>query len=104
MDSVLIVDDEPALREVMARWVKAMGLDADTVGSAEEALETLQLRHYEVAVIDVRMPGGDGLWLAKELHREHPDTAVVIATAYTDLLEGDSPQRRIADFLIKPFK
>jgi len=49
------------------------------------------------------MPGRDGLWLASEVHREHPHTAVVLATAYTDLLSGDA-QQSVADFLIKPFQ
>ena len=49
------------------------------------------------------MPGHDGLWLANEVQRAHPHTAVVIATAYTDLLAGEAQHRPIADFLIKPF-
>src|SRR5205807_8733774 len=60
--------------------------------------------HYDLAVIDVMMPGHDGLWLATQLQRDHPHTAVVIATAYTELLEGDTEQRPIADMLIKPFQ
>jgi putative nucleotidyltransferase with HDIG domain len=52
----------------------------------------------------VMMPGHDGLWLATQLQRDHPHTAVVIATAYTELLEGDAGQRPIADLLVKPFQ
>ena len=50
------------------------------------------------------MPGHDGLWLAGEMQREHPQTAVIVATAYTELLGGEAPQPPIADFLIKPFQ
>jgi putative two-component system response regulator len=104
LHSVLIVDDEPAVRDLMARWVTSLGLCPQTVSSADEALASLRLRHYDLAVIDVMMPGHDGLWLANEMRREHPHTAVIVATAYTELLTGEAQQAPIADFLIKPFQ
>jgi len=104
LTSVLIVDDEPAVRDLMARWVSALGLRPQTAGSADEALATLRTHHYDLAVIDVMMPGRDGLWLASELQRQHPQMAVVIATAYSYLLVADPGERPIADCLIKPFQ
>jgi cyclic di-GMP phosphodiesterase len=103
LTTVLIVDDEPAVRDLMARWVTALGLRPQTAANADEALASLRLHHYDLAVIDVMMPGHDGLWLANEVRRDHPNTAVVIATAYTELLE-DAQQPPIADLLIKPFQ
>jgi DNA-binding NtrC family response regulator len=103
LTSVLIVDDEPAMRDLMSRWVSSLGLLPKTVATADEALLTLRDGHYDLAVIDVMMPGHDGLWLADQLKRDHPNTAVVIATAHTDLLGEKSQQRPIADVLIKPF-
>jgi response regulator RpfG family c-di-GMP phosphodiesterase len=104
--SVLIVDDEPAVRDLMARWVTALGLQPRTAANADEALATLRTQQYDLVVIDVMMPGHDGLWLAAEMRRDHPQTAVVIATAYTELLpsDGDGGARPIADLLIKPFQ
>ena len=104
LTSVLIVDDEPAVRDLMARWVTALGLRPQTASSADEALASLRLRHYDLAVIDVMMPGHDGLWLANEMRRDHPHTAVIVATAYSELLTGDAQRAPIADFLIKPFQ
>jgi putative nucleotidyltransferase with HDIG domain len=104
LTSVLIVDDEPAVRDLMSRWVSALGLRPQTAGSAAEALATLRTQHYDLAVIDVMMPGHDGLWLANEVQRAHPHTAVVIATAYTELLDGEAQQQPVADLLIKPFQ
>jgi response regulator RpfG family c-di-GMP phosphodiesterase len=104
ISSVLIVDDEPAVRDLMARWVSSLGLRAKTAASADEALSALREQHCDLAVIDVMMPGHDGLWLATQLQREHPHTAVVIATGYTELLDGDAQQRPIADLLVKPFQ
>ena len=102
LTSVLIVDDEPAVRDLMSRWVSSLGLKPQTASSADEALATLRRSHYDLAVIDVMMPGHDGLWLAGEMQRDHPHTAVIVSTAYTELL-GDPSQAPIADFLIKPF-
>ena len=102
--SVLIVDDEPAVRDLIARWVAALGMRPHAVGSADEALETLRDAQYDLAVIDVMMPGHDGLWLAAQMRREHPHTAVVISTAYAEVLAGDAAAPAVADFLIKPFQ
>jgi putative nucleotidyltransferase with HDIG domain len=102
--SVLIVDDEPAVRDLMSRWAASLGLRSTTVSNADEALASLRLNHYDLAVIDVMMPGHDGLWLAGELQRDHPSTAVIVATAYTELLGENAQHTPIADFLIKPFQ
>ena len=100
--SVLIVDDEPAVRDLMARWVQSLGLQPRTAASADEAIVSLSARHCDLAVIDVMMPGKNGLWLAGEVRRDHPHTAVVLATGYTELLNDTS--HPIADLLIKPIK
>lgn len=102
LTSVLIVDDEPAVRDLMARWVESLGLQPRTACNADEAIASLNARHCDLAVIDIMMPGKNGLWLVGELRRDHPHTAVVLATAYTELLVGTS--QPIADLLIKPFK
>ena len=104
LHSVLIVDDEPAVRDLMARWVASLGLHPQTASSADEALASLRLHHCDLAVIDVMMPGHDGLWLAGRMQREHPHTAVIVATAYTELLTEEATHAPIADFLIKPFQ
>jgi response regulator RpfG family c-di-GMP phosphodiesterase len=100
LTSVLIVDDEPAVRDLIARWVSSLGLESTTAANSEEALERLRARHHDLAVIDVMMPGNNGLWLAGELRRDHPGTAVVIATAHSEMVEDVLT----ADVLIKPFK
>lgn len=102
--SVLIVDDEPVVRDIMARWAVSLGLRAQTAANADEALATLRAEQCDLAVIDVMMPGHDGLWLADELRRRHPCTAVVLATAYTSVLDGERSAPPVADLLIKPIE
>jgi putative two-component system response regulator len=100
---VLVVDDEPAVRDLVARWTASLGLRVHTAGSADEALATLRAVQVDLAVIDVMMPGHDGFWLADRLQRDHPHTALVMATAHSEtLVRGERPPS-IADFLIKPF-
>jgi len=102
LTSVLIVDDEPALRDLMARWAVSLGLEPTTAGSSEEALERLRSRPHDLAVVDIVMPGRNGLWLVEELRRTHPEMPVVLATGHTErLAEADT---HIADFLVKPIR
>ena len=98
----MIVDDEPAVRKLMARWVESLGLEPRTAASADEAVDSLKANHCDLAVIDVMMPGRNGLWLADELRRDHPDTAVIMATGNPRLVSTRPPP--MADLLIKPFK
>lgn len=100
--SVLIVDDEPSFRELMTRWVESLGLQAVTAGDADEAVAALNGRSCDLAIIDVVMPGKNGLWLAEALLRDHPETAVVLATGNAATVAGPAPA--IADFLVKPFR
>lgn len=102
LTSVLIVDDEAPIRDLLSRWVESLGLQPRTASTAEEAVEVISARHCDLAVIDIMMPGKNGLWLANELRRDHPDTAVVLATAYESLVRSAPPPT--ADLLIKPFK
>ena len=109
MNSVLIVDDERPVRDIMSRWARRLGLESQTAESAEDALAALRGYQPDMAIIDVMMPGRDGLWLANRLQRDHPQTAVVIATGHSEMLAGEAPETTtaphgIADFLIKPLE
>src|SRR3981081_3508785 len=92
---VLIVDDEPAVRDLMSRWVASLGLRAQTASNADEALASLRRPRCHLVAIHGMMPGQDGMWLAGEMQREHPQTAVIMATAYTELLGAGAPQMPI---------
>lgn len=88
----------------MSRWVASLGLQPRTAADAQSALDSLDARHADLAVIDIMMPGKNGLWLAGEIRRDHPNTAVVLATGYTELVESAATDGPVADFLVKPFK
>jgi two-component system, LytTR family, response regulator len=101
--TVLAVDDElPALRD-LERLLRASPLvqHVDTAGSAGEAMTQLGSRSYDALFLDVRMPGVDGIELARVLRRFARPPAVVFVTAYEDAAV-DAFQVRALDFLLKP--
>jgi putative two-component system response regulator len=103
--SVLIVDDEPGVRHLMRRWLESRGYVVAVAAGADKALELLSAAPTAVALCDLRMPGHDGLWLADQLRREHPDTAVIIATGLNDVSAAiESLRRGVVEYLTKPFE
>lgn len=104
MPSVLVVDDEPGVRELMARWLASGGYDVRTAANAEEALERVHDRAPAVALCDIRMPGHDGLWLAHQIRHDAPETAVIMATGLQDVGAAVTSLRQgVIDYLKKPF-
>ena len=102
--TVLVIDDEENMRDLMSRWVRRLGHRVLVAASAEQALEVLETHEVAVAVCDVCLPGRDGLWLAAEVRTRWPDTAVVMATGLQDVGSAVAGLRRgVIDYLIKPF-
>jgi len=102
--SVLIVDDETSVRELMARWLASGGYDVRTAANAEEALARVHDRAPAVALCDIRMPGHDGLWLAHQIRHDAPETAVIMATGVQDVGSAVTSLRQgVIDYLTKPF-
>jgi putative two-component system response regulator len=102
--SVLIVDDETSVRELMARWLVSGGYDVRTAATAEEALQRVHDRPPAVALCDIRMPGHDGLWLAHQIRHDAPETAVIMATGVQDVGSAVTSLRQgVIDYLTKPF-
>jgi len=102
--SVLVVDDETAVRELMARWLASGGYDVRTAANADEALQRVHDRPPAVALCDIRMPGHDGLWLAHKIRHDAPETAVIMATGVQDVSSAVTSLRQgVIDYLTKPF-
>lgn len=102
--SVLVVDDERGIREIVARWLTAGGYDVRMAAGADEALDDVRRSAPAVALCDIRMPGRDGLWLAHQIRRDAPDTAVVMATGVQDTTSVVASFRDgVIDYITKPF-
>jgi two-component system response regulator RegA len=82
MPSILLVDDDEVLRERLATAIRARGYEVRTAGSFDEGLREVSKESPEMAVLDLKMPGGSGLDLLKELRRVDPHTRVLMLTGY----------------------
>jgi response regulator RpfG family c-di-GMP phosphodiesterase len=103
-NSVLVVDDEHCVRNLMARWLESGGYDVTTAASAEEALGQFETTPPAVALCDIRMPGHDGIWLAEQIRHQYPETAVIMATGVHDVGPAVASLRQgVIDYLTKPF-
>lgn len=80
--TILLVDDDELLRQRMGKALRARGFDVVEAESAADALAALESTAPQKAVLDLRMPGGSGLDLLKEMRRLSPDTQVVMLTGY----------------------
>jgi len=83
MPRLLIVDDEPDIRHLFAAELEDEGYQVETAGSAKEAVALLQQRSYDLAVLDIQMPGESGLQLLQGLVRDKPEMAVILCTAFS---------------------
>lgn len=85
MARILVVDDEDAIREILARRLHQWGHDVVQAGSALAALEQMELAPAEVVFCDVIMPVHDGTWLLKELLARWPATVVVVVSGAQEM-------------------
>ncbi|MDR0735600.1 MAG: sigma-54 dependent transcriptional regulator [Zoogloeaceae bacterium] len=79
---ILVIDDEADIRELIELTLTRMGLDADCVGSVEEALAMLKGNRYQLCLTDMRLPDGDGLDIVRHIGESALDTPVAVITAY----------------------
>ena len=100
---VLIVDDEPVVRDFMARCLSGWGYAVQEASSADEALDFMVARPASVVLCDVKMPGHDGFWLADRLRSDWPGTPVVMASGIDDLQTiRHSRDLGAVDYITKP--
>lgn|GEM_PF-5358050 len=103
--TILIVEDDNQLRSALGRWAKKHKLKPFEVASAEEALALLKTQTVDLAIVDKRLPGLDGLELAEQLIQAEAERPVVLMTAYADL---DSARKAmnigVYEYITKPFE
>jgi DNA-binding response OmpR family regulator len=101
---VLVAEDDPGLREVIVLGLQEAGYHVDAVERGDDAIDQFRWYEYDVAVIDWRMPGAEGIDVVAWARRHHRPTALLMLTA------RDAPADRIRgldtgadDYLVKPF-
>jgi DNA-binding NtrC family response regulator len=102
--SILVVDDEPALQDILTWSLAAEGYRVATAGSGEEALTRVEEQDFDVIVTDLVMPGLNGLDLLERSRVLNPRASVIVMTAYAALETAITALRRGAcDYIEKPF-
>ena len=102
--TVLVVDDEPRVRELLRRWLEPWGYDVTEAGTASEALDVMLTEPASIVLLDIRMPGYDGFWLMERVRAKWPRTVIIMATGNDDLAVVMKSQRAGAvDYVTKPF-
>ena len=103
-ETILIVDDEGAIRSLLHQKLSGEGYQCQEAGSAEQAQDKLRSNAVELVILDIMMPGKSGTELLPEIKTDYPDTAVIMATAMTDTSTAIQCMKQGAyDYLTKPF-
>jgi DNA-binding NtrC family response regulator len=101
---VLIVDDEENIRLTLSQALTTLAADIDTAASGQEALAKVEDRTFSVILLDLRMPGMDGMQVLERLRESRPEIPVIIITAHGTIESAvDAMQMGAIEFLQKPF-
>jgi FixJ family two-component response regulator len=103
--TVLVIDDDPALRDSVARLLRSLGLDAQLFASISEFLESDLPDGPTCLVLDVRMPGKSGLDLQRELAEANRELPIIFITGHGDIpMSVQAMKGGAIEFLTKPFR
>lgn len=103
--SILLVDDEPNIREALAEYLTSLNNHSlTTAASGSEALDKFQPGKFDCAFLDLKMPGMNGVELLAQLKELDKTLPVVIMTGFPSLDAAiDTMRQGASDFLVKPF-
>jgi DNA-binding NtrC family response regulator len=101
---ILIVDDETIVRDSLGAWFRQDGHHVEAAAGAKDALRLVAAGRYDLAFLDIKMPGMDGLELQARLTEADPDLTIVLMTAYASVDTAVKAMKAGAyDYIVKPF-
>ncbi|NCB02842.1 MAG: sigma-54-dependent Fis family transcriptional regulator [Spirochaetia bacterium] len=101
---ILIVDDEPNIRELMRKYLHLEGLESDGAENGFSAQRLLRKQHYDACLIDLRMPGMDGISLIRWIRQEGFRMPVIMISAHGEIRDAVTALKEGAqDYIVKPF-
>ena len=103
--SILVVDDEPIMQEILGDFLREEGYSIDIAGSGEEGVELAQKSSYDCAIVDLMMPGIDGIETMQKLREIDTSLPVIVVTAFASVESAVEAMKRGAfEYITKPFK
>jgi DNA-binding NtrC family response regulator len=104
-EKIMVVDDEPGMRSLLSKVLTKSGYFVTALEKGEDALESMSAEDYDLAILDIEMPGMNGIELLGRIREKDPNLNVVMITAYGSLQSAVDAMRRGAyDYLTKPFE
>ena len=104
MPRILVVDDEEAMRESLNDWLKEDGYEVGLAAGGQEAIDMVRDEPWEIILLDLKMPGMNGLETLKHLKEVRPDAEILMMTAYATVDTAVQAMKEGAfDYLVKPF-
>lgn len=102
---VLVVDDEASIRDLLSKTLALAEYDVDVAPDGRSALERIRMYTYELLIVDLKMPGIDGLAVIREAKRYNADLPVIIITGFsTETSAIEAVNLGVAGYLTKPFR
>ena len=103
LGKLLIVDDELSVRDSLGKWFREEGYDVTTLENAGDALTQLATQRWDVALVDIKMHGTDGIELQRRMHEIDPELLVIIMTGYGSVETAVAALKNGAyDYVTKP--
>jgi len=104
MKPILIVEDEAIMRESLRDWLTDSGYQVETAEEGKEALKTIAEQDFGIVILDLKLPGRDGVEVLKEARAKRPQLKGVIITAYPSIQTAvEAMKEGAVDYLTKPF-
>ncbi len=104
LESILIVDDEEVIRRLLHRKLMSRGYQCEEASTGDEALEKVRSKPAALMILDIKMPGKSGIEILAEIKADHPDIAVIMATALAEIDTAIHCMKQGAyDYITKPF-
>ena len=101
--SVLLVDDEEQFLDVLSQRLENRGLKVNTVTSGEEAVKQVEIQNFDAIIVDLAMPGIDGIETLRQIKEKRPDLEIIMLTGHATVKSGIEAMKLGAeDFLEKP--
>jgi DNA-binding NtrC family response regulator len=103
-NSILVVDDEDALRTVLSSELESEGYIVATAGDGDDAISVLQGKSFDLVLLDIKMPRVDGFEVLRFIKERYPATKVIMLTGFADLKNAiESKKLGAEDFVSKPY-